>query len=226
MRFVATVQVDDHRGQPFERPGARERPGVERAAGDDPRGKLERERLRLRVVAAEQCILVGRLLVEVRRGDRMQARDYRPFDLVLDALGEAPCVWIRQCADTLAELDRRRDREQRRVAERPRDRARAVSSAPSALTASTTRSAPRTASSFVPPVTPAPSSSAVSRARAASREPITISSAPTAASRAARARPKLPVPPSTATFTRAPRRHAPWRRRAGAPPAGRSSASG
>ena len=55
VRLVAAVQVDDHRGQALERAGARERAGVERAAGDELAGELERELLRVRVVAADRA---------------------------------------------------------------------------------------------------------------------------------------------------------------------------
>ena len=73
VRLVAPVQVDDHRRHPLERARARERAGVERAAADELAGELERQLLRLGVVAADQGVLIGLRLVEVRGGDRMQA---------------------------------------------------------------------------------------------------------------------------------------------------------
>ena len=48
VRLVAPVHVHDHGGHPLERARARERAGVERAAGDEPAGELERELLRAR----------------------------------------------------------------------------------------------------------------------------------------------------------------------------------
>ena len=181
MRLVAPVQVDDHRRQALERARARERPGVERASRDELARELERELLGARVVTADQRVLVGCLLVEVGRGDRMQARRDR-------ARAPCPARARRGCAprgraarrlpcETRSRW-RRRAAASRRAPRRPRD---AVSSAASALTASTTRSAPRTASSFVAPLMrPPPSSSAASRARSASREPMTTSSSPSA----------------------------------------------
>ena len=90
VRLVAPVDVHDHRGQPLQRLRAGERAGVDGAAGDELPGELEREPLRVLVVAADERVLVGRLVpAEVRRprasgGRRRPARDRR----VGDPLGE------------------------------------------------------------------------------------------------------------------------------------------
>ncbi len=164
VRAVAPVEVDDHRGQAFERAGARERPGVEGAPGDDLRDERERELLCRRVVAADERVLVGRALVEVRGGDRVEAGDDRALHDLLDPLGERERVGIGP--DAAGAEARASPRPRAAASSRARSAtARAVSSAPSALTASTARSTPRTASSFVAPVTPGPSSAPRPRAR-------------------------------------------------------------
>ena len=167
--LVAPVHVHDHRGHALERAGARERAAVDGAARDEPARELERELLRDLVVAADERVLVGRRLGEVRGRERVQAGGDGRVELGLDPLRDrgrlvvgmtppGPNVSSAQTERTGVEpIDWRSSR--------------AVSSAASALTAKTTRSTPRTASSFEAPV--APSGSAASRARSASREPIT-----------------------------------------------------
>ena len=175
---VAAVQVDDHRRQPLERAGARERAGVERAAGDDLRRQRERELLRARVVAADERVLVGRRLLEVRGGDRVETGDDRRPDERPGCARRASGASGSGRTPSFANASAARDREQRRLARaRPRS-SRAVSSAASALTASTARSAPRTASSFAAPRTRAAELAPRLAARSASREPITTSSSP------------------------------------------------
>ena len=126
-------------------------------------GQLERELLRVGVVAADERVLVGRLGGEVRGRDRVQARR-RPARRRRSwiALGERARVGVGPHA-VLREAEHARDREQRRR-RRARRRPRAPCRArPSALTASTARSAPRTASSLVAPRRTPPSSAAVAR---------------------------------------------------------------
>ena len=81
VRLVALVHVHDHRRQPLERAGARERPAVDRAARGDPLRQLEHERLRVGVVAAHERVLLRRLVgAEVPRGERVEARDDRAVE--------------------------------------------------------------------------------------------------------------------------------------------------
>ena len=76
--LVPLVHVDDDGRQALERAGARERAGVERASGREPRGELERGCLRVGVVAADEGVLVGRAIgPEARRGERVEPRDDR-----------------------------------------------------------------------------------------------------------------------------------------------------
>ena len=204
VRLVAAVQVHDHRRQPLERPRARERARIERAAGDELRGELERELLRVGVVAADERVLLRRRLVEVRGGDRVEPRDDRAGDDVLDPLGERARVRVGPDAALARTRGRSRPRSSGVAPSAPAI-SRAVSSAASALTASTARSTPRDrVARSSAPRRPAPSSAAAAPRTAASREPITTSSSPSATRRAASARPKLPVPPRIATLTRRP----------------------
>ena len=120
---VAPVQVDDHRRQAFERTRARERAGVERAAGDERRRELERELLRARVVTADERVLVGRLVAP-----RFAAAiEWRPATTgastaVLDPLGERARVRRRarrrpsRSASSLADREERRRRRAHRRA--------------------------------------------------------------------------------------------------------------
>ena len=203
---VAAVQVDDHRGQALERARARERAGVERAPADELAGKPERELLRRGVVAADECVLVRRGRVEVARGDRVQTGDDRARDERPGRARRASVASGSGRTPSRRERERARDREQRRRAERVRRASRAVSSAASAATASTARSTPATASSLTAPVDAAPSCArAGARARAPSREPITISSSPQRDQAPRRARRRsCRCPPRIATLTRAP----------------------
>ena len=155
------------------------------------------------VVAADERVLVRRRLVEVRRGDRVEARR-RPGPRRGPGSARRASARPGRAARRPREREVARDGEERRLAERgrrPRGRCRAR---PSAFTASTARSAPRDGlARSSRPRRAGPSSAAAARARAASREPITTSSSPSATSRAASARPKLPVPPRIATLMRA-----------------------
>jgi hypothetical protein len=110
VRLVAAVQVDDHRGQPFEGASACERARIERAPGDELSRELERELLRRGIVSAHERVLVGRLR-EVRRRNRMQSCDDRRTHDVLHALGEAAGLRVREHAGALVELDCARDTE-------------------------------------------------------------------------------------------------------------------
>src|SRR5581483_606676 len=67
---------------------ARERAGVEGASRDDLRRELERERLRLGVVAADEGVLVGAALRELARGERVETGDERDVDECGALLGE------------------------------------------------------------------------------------------------------------------------------------------
>ena len=213
MRLVAPVQVDDHRRHPLERAGARERPGVERRPPTSLPGELDRKLLRAgdrrRRSARPRP---ERVRLEVRRGDRMQARRHgrrprRPARAPpgSDASGSG------SMPDSLAELDRAGDAEQRcrRRARRQGGVRSRVPHPPSP------RGRPdrlrRQHCSFVAPVMPraAELGGRLPCARSSSREPMTTSSPPSATSRAASARPKLPVPPRIATLTRAHRRSGP-----------------
>src|SRR5262249_46886491 len=86
--LVALVQVDDHRRQSLQRPRASQRPGVESAARNDLPGELERQRLGVGVVAADEGVFVRTAVRELPRGERGEAGDHgRPNEL-LDALGD------------------------------------------------------------------------------------------------------------------------------------------
>ena len=110
-----------------------------------------------------------------RRGARMILATSSASEPLVQA-GHDPDVGEAQVA---------RHAEHGRLADRVGQLAAAVSSAAFDLSPSTTRSAPRTTSSLLPPSTP--SSSALSRARCASREPMQTSS-PSSLRAAARAR--------------------------------------
>ena len=117
MALVPLVHVDDHGRQPFEGAGARERAGVERASGGESRGELERRCLCIGVVAADERILVGRMVrTEARRCERVEARDDRCVHLGLDSLGERD--GFRRGKDaTLGEAELGRNREHWRRAD-------------------------------------------------------------------------------------------------------------
>ena len=101
-------------------PASRARPDGE------PRGELEAECLRVGVVAADECVLVGRLLgAEARRRERVEARDDRGGDFRLDALGERERLRRREHA-VLREPELRGDRENGRFADRVPKLARGV----------------------------------------------------------------------------------------------------
>ena len=170
--LVALVHVHDHRGHALERAGARERAGVERAAGDEPRRRARarapsRRRRRRRRARPRPA---------ARRARFAAASEWRPA--TTGRVERRPA--IRSAIESPRAVGftppgpKRELRARRRApaSRRSRRRARARSRAPRPpSTARTTRSAPRTASSFVAPS--APSGAAASRARSASREPIT-----------------------------------------------------
>ena len=149
---IALVQVDDHGRHPLERAGARERAGVERAPGDEPLRKLQRERLRVRVVTADERVLVGRLVRAERRRPRASAapreRDPRARP---GRARRARCASGEGSTPTGA--NRSSDAtESTGVEPIAPERSRAVSSAASAFVARTTRSTACTASSFAAPL--------------------------------------------------------------------------
>ena len=114
--LVAPVQVDDHRGQPFERPRARERARVERASSNDLAGQLERELLR-RGRRRRRSARPPR--AAPRRGSpRRSSGDRRP---PVPARAPAPARRARARPGRDARRPSRsespRDREQRRLAE-------------------------------------------------------------------------------------------------------------
>ena len=128
-------------------------PGVDRAARGDLPGELEHERLRLGVVAADERVLVRRLLAaEVRGRERVEAGDHRPVDARPGSWprstsprpsGKTPSFVNESSAAT----------ESTGVVPIASRSERAVSTAPSAFVVRTTRSAARAASSFVAPST-------------------------------------------------------------------------
>ena len=88
MRLVALVDVHDHGREAFQRAGGGQRAAVDRAPGGDPPGELEDGRLRVRVVAADERVLLGRRVsAEVAGGEGVQAGDDRPVDDVPDPRG-------------------------------------------------------------------------------------------------------------------------------------------
>ena len=163
-------------------------------------------------------VLLRRRLGEVRGGERVQPGDDGRVELVLDPLRDRRRLRRRlHAARPEGELGA--DREHRRradrlaqVARRVHRRVRLDREAARGRRRGRRRrcSRPRRRGR-----------SAASRARSASREPITIST-PASTSRFATACPKLPVPPTTATFMPLLRARS---RRAGATRRGRSSAS-
>src|SRR5262249_57337730 len=85
-------------------------------AGGDALGEIEADRLRVSVVATDECVLVGRLRPgQGRRSERVQTCDDGRFELVLDALGERSSLVVRQDAN-LREAELRGNRENGRVA--------------------------------------------------------------------------------------------------------------
>src|SRR5947207_3287668 len=67
---VLLVDVQDHGGHRLERPRVCERAGVDRTAGDELGGELERRLLRARVVAGDQRVLIRQLIRgELDRGN-------------------------------------------------------------------------------------------------------------------------------------------------------------
>ena len=202
---------------PLERPGARERPGIERTAGDDLGRELERELLRDRVVAANECVALGLPVRERRGGERVEPGGDRGVEQLLRALGERARVVGREHA-LLREPELARDAQHRRVADRRRrDTPRSAARLPPSPRARRGRRRGRRPRSRRPR---APTSArlrrrplGVARADRRRRGPLRRAAA------RARARSRR-CPPTTATFTRGPRR-APPPRAAAAPPASR-----
>ena len=199
---VTAVEVDDHRGHALEGSGARQRARVEGAARDERRRELECSRLGALVVAANERValrLAGRELPGCRASGaprrpgregvaapaRRATRDRRPGSAALFSKR----IWLATLRTGVSPIASASSAVVERAAE--------------ASTESTTRSTPATASAFVAPALPI--SAAVAAARSGSREPI-VTSIPASTSRAARAEPNAPVPPSTATFMRGPLR--------------------
>ena len=166
--LVALVHVHDHRGQPFERTGARERPAVDRAARGDPLGELEHDCLGLGVVAAHEHVLLRRLVrAEVPRGERVEAATTGPSSRswsraaidVASVVGTTPFGVNASSAAT----------ESTGVVPIASRSSAAVSSVASAFVARTTRSAARAASAFVAPSAPSSAAAHVRAPRRASR---------------------------------------------------------
>ena len=205
MAAVALVQVHDHRRQALERARARERAGVERAARGEPLGELERQRLRVGVVAADEGVLVGRLVAAEASRRRASAarRATGPSSSAWIALRERRRVLGGEDA-VRGEAKLGRDREHRRRADRARE-ARARCRARRRPSSRGRRDRPaRTASSFVAPSTPSSCAAAAARCRVARADHDLVPRRREAASRSAM--PNGPVPPTIATRTRPPAR--------------------
>ena len=72
MGLEALVHVHEHGRQALERARTRERARIDRTPERDPAGELEREGLRLVIVAADESVLIGRFLAaESSRSQRM-----------------------------------------------------------------------------------------------------------------------------------------------------------
>ena len=119
----------------------RERPAVDRAARRDLLGELEHERLRVGVVAADERVLLRRLLAaEVPGGERVQPGDDRARRHLLDPLRRPrspPASGARRPAANVSSAAT----ESTGVVPIASRSSRAVSTAPSAFVARTTRSA-------------------------------------------------------------------------------------
>ena len=118
--LVAAVQVHDHRRQALERARARERAGVERAAGDELRRELERELLR---IARRRRRRTRPRRAAPPRGSRPRSSAGRRRP------APSTSSWTRSASERasgsgrtpdLENRERARDREQRRRAERGR----------------------------------------------------------------------------------------------------------
>ena len=82
---VPLVQVHRDGDHALECTRAAKRSGIEDATCDQPIGYLESEALRIRVVAAHESVLVGRLgRAEGRGGEGVKAGDNRRVQLALD----------------------------------------------------------------------------------------------------------------------------------------------
>ena len=198
MRAVALVHVHEHGRQALERAGVRQRAGVDRAAADELVRELERERLGIGVVAADQRVLVGRPSPPRVGRRRANAGPRRPARRAVSATPRrATVASVAGQHAALLEAQLGGDGEHRRAADRVA-RSRAVSSVAFDFVASTTRSTSRTAS-LVRRALDAETAGR-SRARGPRRASRSRRRRPSAASRSASARPKLPVPPTIATF--------------------------
>ena len=201
VRLVAPVQVHDHRRQPLERARARERAGVERAAGDDL-ARRARARAAFASGSSPQTSASSSGGASSRFAAAIEWRpgDDRPAHDVLDPLGERARVRIGPDAVLRERRARSRPRAAASRRARPRSRARCrARRRPSPRARRGRRRGRRPRSSRRPLVRRARRRSPAHAL--ASREPITTSSSPSATSRAASARPKLPVPPRIATLT-------------------------
>ena len=98
MALVALVEAYDHARHPLEGARAGQRPGVEGAAGYDLRREVERERLRVRVVAADEGVLVGTAVGELAGGEGVEACNHGGAKEILRPLGERERVGRAQIA--------------------------------------------------------------------------------------------------------------------------------
>ena len=112
--LVALVEVDDHGRHPLESARARQRPGVEGTAGDDLRGELQGERLRLLVVATDKGVLVGTAVRELAGRQRVETRDDRNIDYLVYSLCQGTRLSRRSCKPS-GELELAGDREDGRA---------------------------------------------------------------------------------------------------------------
>ena len=198
--LVALVEIDDHGRQPLERARARQRPGVERTAGDDLRRQLQRERLRRR--------RRRRRRTRPRRAGRARACPQRASEARRPpAPRSRSCVRSRERArlggmTPLGEAQLAGDAEHGRHADRFRER-RSRSRAPhppSSRARRGRRRGPHPRSSRRRLRRPRAPSPAPARRRASRSRP----GRPPLTSRRASARPKSPVPPTIATLMPAP----------------------
>ena len=107
--FVALVEADDQAGQTLEDASARERACVERAAGDCFARELERERLRVGVVAADEGVFVRTAFRELRGGERLETGDDRAGEKLLRPFREGEVLGRAEIARD-AQYRRRADR--------------------------------------------------------------------------------------------------------------------
>ena len=192
--LVALVEADDQAGQAFEDARARER-ARRRARGRRRPSRRVRARApsRRRRRRRRRRPRPDGPAASLRGGERLETGDDRAGEELLRPFGEG---------EVLGGAEVARDAQHRRRADRLREGGCGLERRGwrSSRARRDRRRRPRPRS---PRLSSAPTSSAFSCARAASREPSTTSS-PASTSRRASARPKSPVPPTIATFTRAP----------------------